>query len=62
MLFITHDLRVAAHVCEEIVVLKNGSIVERGATARIFADPQHDYTRSLLASVPGRDWLLSESS
>ena len=56
MLFITHDLRVAAHVCEEIVVLKGGSIVERGATADIFANPQHDYTRTLLASVPGRDW------
>jgi peptide/nickel transport system ATP-binding protein len=58
MLFITHDLRVAAHVCEEIVVLKNGRIVERGATADIFADPQHDYTRTLLASVPGRDWQI----
>ena len=56
MLFITHDLRVAAHLCEEIVVLKNGSIVERGATADIFADPQHAYTKALLASVPGRDW------
>lgn len=56
MLFITHDLRVAAHVCEEIVVLKGGRIIERGATAAIFADPQHEYTRTLLASVPGRDW------
>ncbi|MCZ8185688.1 MAG: ABC transporter ATP-binding protein [Beijerinckiaceae bacterium] len=56
MLFITHDLRVAAHVCEEIVVLKNGTIVERGMTADIFANPQHDYTRTLLASVPGRNW------
>ncbi|MCZ8373921.1 MAG: ABC transporter ATP-binding protein [Beijerinckiaceae bacterium] len=56
MLFITHDLRVAAHVCEDIVVLKNGTIVERGLTADIFANPQHDYTRTLLASVPGRDW------
>ncbi|MCZ8261968.1 MAG: ABC transporter ATP-binding protein [Beijerinckiaceae bacterium] len=56
MLFITHDLRVAAHVCEEIVVLKNGAIVERGLTAEIFADPRHEYTRTLLASVPGREW------
>jgi len=56
MLFITHDLRVAAHVCEEIVVLKNGTIVEQGATAEIFANPQHEYTRTLLSSVPGRDW------
>jgi peptide/nickel transport system ATP-binding protein len=57
MLFITHDLRVAAHVCEEIVVMRNGQIVERGATAEIFARPQHEYTRALLASVPGKEWL-----
>jgi peptide/nickel transport system ATP-binding protein len=60
MLFITHDLRVAAHVCEDIVVLKNGTIVERGTTADIFANPQHEYTRTLLASVPGRNWLRKE--
>jgi peptide/nickel transport system ATP-binding protein len=59
MLFITHDLRVAAHVCEEIVVLKSGAIVERGMTADIFADPRHEYTRTLLSSVPGRNWQLT---
>jgi peptide/nickel transport system ATP-binding protein len=58
LLFITHDLRVAAHVCEEIAVMKDGAIVERGATAEIFASPQHEYTKALLASVPGRDWHL----
>ena len=56
MLFITHDLRVAAHVCEEIAVMKDGQIVEQGSTAEIFARPQHEYTRALLASVPGRTW------
>jgi len=56
MLFITHDLRVAAHVCEEIAVMKDGQIVEQGSTAEIFARPQHEYTRALLASVPGREW------
>jgi peptide/nickel transport system ATP-binding protein len=56
MLFITHDLRVAAHVCEEIAVMKDGLIVEQGSTADIFARPQHEYTRALLASVPGREW------
>ena len=56
MLFITHDLRVAAHVCEEIAVMKDGAIVEHGSTADIFARPQHDYTKALLASVPGRAW------
>ena len=56
MLFITHDLRVAAHVCEDIVVMRQGEIVERGTTADIFANPQHDYTRQLLDSVPGKQW------
>jgi peptide/nickel transport system ATP-binding protein len=60
LLFITHDLRVAAHVCEEIVVMKDGQIVERGLTADIFASPQHEYTQALLASVPGRDWRRSD--
>ena len=58
MLFITHDLRVAANVCEEIAVMKDGVIVEQGATADIFAQPRHGYTKTLLASVPGRDWQL----
>ena len=56
MLFITHDLRVAAHVCEEIAVMRHGEIVERGSTSEIFADPRHEYTRQLLDSVPGKGW------
>jgi peptide/nickel transport system ATP-binding protein len=61
MLFITHDLRVAAHVCEAIIVMRGGAIVERGATAEIFARPQHEYTRALLDSVPGKSWLSAPS-
>ena len=57
MLFITHDLRVAATVCEDIVIMQRGVIVERGPTARIFAEPQHPYTKSLLDAVPGKDWI-----
>ena len=56
MLFITHDLRVAAHVCDEIAVMRYGEIVERGPTSTIFANPRHEYTRQLLDSVPGRGW------
>jgi peptide/nickel transport system ATP-binding protein len=56
MLFITHDLRVAATVCEEIAVMQHGRIVEQGATADIFANPQHAYTRALLQAVPGMAW------
>ena len=59
MLFITHDLRVAAQVCDFIAVMRNGEIVEHGETARVYADPQHAYTRALLAAVPGRHWQTS---
>ena len=56
MLFITHDLRVAAHVCDDVLVMRHGRIVERGSTAEIFANPAHEYTRQLLDSVPGKRW------
>jgi peptide/nickel transport system ATP-binding protein len=57
LLFITHDLRVAATVCEEIAIMSRGQLVEAGATADIFANPQHPYTRSLLDAVPGKGWV-----
>jgi len=56
MLFITHDLRVAAQVCDRIAVMKLGKVVEQGPTAELFEKPVHDYTRELLAAVPGRAW------
>jgi peptide/nickel transport system ATP-binding protein len=62
MLFITHDLRVAAQVCDEIAVMRQGEIVEHGATAEVFARPQHPYTQELLAAVPGKAWLAPKGA
>jgi peptide/nickel transport system ATP-binding protein len=61
VLFITHDLRVASQVCDSIAVMNKGSVVEYGALADVYANPRHDYTRTLLAAVPGRAWSESRS-
>jgi peptide/nickel transport system ATP-binding protein len=52
LLFITHDLRVAAQLCDRVVVMHQGHIVEEGPTAALYANPQQDYTRRLLHAAP----------
>jgi peptide/nickel transport system ATP-binding protein len=54
MLFITHDLRVAAQICDRIAVMQRGVVVELKQTSALFSAPEHAYTRELLAAVPGR--------
>ena len=60
MLFITHDLRVAAHVCDSVAVMRLGQIVEYGPTEELFTHPHHPYTRELLDAVPGKEWGIPE--
>ncbi len=55
MLFITHDLRVAAQICDRIMVMQQGEVVEQGLTASVYAKPAHPYTKLLLDAAPGRD-------
>jgi peptide/nickel transport system ATP-binding protein len=52
LLFITHDLRVAAQLCDRVIVMHQGRIVEQGRTAALYASPQQDYTRTLFAAAP----------
>ncbi|WP_027349000.1 ABC transporter ATP-binding protein [Halotalea alkalilenta] len=55
LLFITHDLRVAAQICDRLIVMRKGLIVEQGSAQRIFTAPREAYTKELLAAIPGRD-------
>jgi peptide/nickel transport system ATP-binding protein len=57
ILFITHDLRVAAQLSDRIAVMKAGKVVEIGPAAEVLMAPQHPYTRELLESAPGRGIL-----
>jgi peptide/nickel transport system ATP-binding protein/oligopeptide transport system ATP-binding protein len=52
ILLITHDLGVVAEMCDEVVVMYAGRVVERGPVAEVFTSPQHPYTEALLQSIP----------
>ncbi|WP_024507155.1 ABC transporter ATP-binding protein [Bradyrhizobium sp. ARR65] len=56
LLFITHDLRVAAQICDDVVVMQNGRVVEQGPAAEVLTNPQQPYTKALLDAAPGRSW------
>lgn len=59
ILFITHDLRVAAQVCDTVAVMSNGEIVEYAPAKTLFANPQHEYTKTLFAAAPGRHYQFA---
>lgn len=52
IVFVTHDLALVSFMCDRIIVMKSGTIVEEGQTKKVIADPQADYTRMLIAAVP----------
>jgi len=62
MLFITHDLRVASQVCDQLAVMSEGRIVEYGPAHRVFGAPEHAYTRALFAAAPGRDFAFGAAA
>lgn len=54
-IFISHDLSVVKHICDRVMVMYYGEIVEMGTKDQVFANPQHDYTKTLFAATPSTD-------
>ena len=61
ILLVTHDLGVAAELCDELLVLYAGRVCERGSVEDIFYDPRHGYTRALLACAPSLEGEASRA-
>ena len=62
LVFISHDLSVVHEVCDRVAVMQNGKIVEIGDADEVYTNPRHDYTVSLLGSIPRLDGTLPQAS
>jgi peptide/nickel transport system ATP-binding protein len=62
IVFITHDLRVAAQICDLVAVMKDGAVVEHGLTHEVFGRPQHPYTQALIEAIPGGEFAKSHDT
>lgn len=60
ILFITHDLRVAAQICDDIAIMQDGRIVEYGPAAELLSTPREAYTKQLCKAAPGRYWDFAQ--
>ena len=58
LVFITHDLLVAAKICDRVAVMQKGRLVEVGSATQVLQHPSQQYTRDLVEAVPGRDWIF----
>ncbi|WP_147112686.1 ABC transporter ATP-binding protein [Tateyamaria sp. syn59] len=56
ILFITHDLGVASQICDDVLVMQNGRVVEYGPAGQVLGSPRQDYTKTLIKAAPGRHW------
>ncbi|TCK04089.1 ABC transporter ATP-binding protein [Marinobacterium mangrovicola] len=62
VLFITHDLRVAAQICDDVLVMQRGKVVEYGPASDVLGNPSAEYTRQLIEVAPGRSWDFANFS
>ncbi len=62
ILFVTHDLRVASQICDQVIVICRGEAVESGPVSQVFFHPQEDYTRALISAAPGKNYPFGRTA